>query len=195
MKIKTEDLIQELAERTRKVINQAEGLKELDYETLNWRPEPERWSIFECLEHLNRYGRFYIPEIQNRIKASKHPAEEIFKSGPLGNYSALSMLPKERLNAMKTPKNMNPIGSSLDTSTLEEFLTQQKQFLKLLDESRSVSLNKTKTGLSITDLIKFRLGDTFRFVIYHHVRHMLQIHKNLEAKRVIQEGQLAEAMN
>jgi hypothetical protein len=48
----------------------------------------------------------------------------------------------------------------------------------LLDKAKNVSLGKTKTGISISKLIKLKLGDTFRFVIYHNIRHIEQ------AKRV-----------
>ncbi|RXM56703.1 hypothetical protein BOQ60_25350, partial [Chryseobacterium sp. CH1] len=31
-----------------------------------------------------------------------------------------------------------------------------------------IDLEKTKTSISISKLIKLKLGDTFRFVIYHN---------------------------
>jgi hypothetical protein len=92
------------------------------------------------------------------------------------------MLPREKLNKMKTFKSMNPVGSELNMDTLKKFLSQQQAILNLLDKSKAVDLNKTKTGISISKWIKLRLGDTFRVVIYHNQRHIVQ------AERVLKES-------
>jgi hypothetical protein len=174
MKIQTEALLTDLANRTRELIREAELLRDKPESALNDKPSPESWSALECLEHLNLYGRFYLPEISKRIGEKKGNAEPVFKSGWLGNYFANSMLPKAKLNKMKTFKNMNPVNSKLDKRVVEEFLDQQKEMLRLLDEARNVSLNKTRSGISLSKWIKLKLGDTFRFVIYHNQRHMAQ---------------------
>ncbi len=178
----SKNLLQDLLERTQEIKHKAEGFKTLPLETLNWKSSPDSWSILECLEHLNRYGDYYIPEIEKRITASQYRPAEIFKSGWLGNYFANAMLPKEKLNKMKTFTSMNPVGSKLNMDTLKKFLSQQQAILNRLDKSKEVDLNKTKTGISISKWIKLRLGDTFRVVIYHNQRHMAQ------AERVLKEA-------
>lgn len=180
MVIATKQLIQDLVERTERNIEQAEKFNPLSIEKLNWREEQDSWSILECFEHLNLYGDFYIPEIKNRIEGSKTKPKESFKSGILGNYFAKSMLPKEELNKMKTFKDKNPIGSRLDKDTIDRFISQQEQILSLLDKSREINLNKTKTAISISKLIKLKIGDTFRVVIYHNERHLVQANKTMK---------------
>lgn len=177
MAIKSEKLIQDLIERTRININQAEKFKNLPTEKLNWRVAQESWSILECFEHLNLYGDFYIPEIKKRIENKNKLSKENFKSGFFGNYFAKSMLPKERMNKIKTFKNKNPICSKLDKTTIERFISQQEEMLNLLDKSRKIDLNKTKTAISISKLIKLKIGDTFRVVVYHNERHIVQANK------------------
>ncbi len=184
MKIQTEVLVTDLANRTKQLIEEAKQFREKPEEELNYKTNPESWSVLECLEHLNLYGRFYIPEIGKRIQEqlslSSTLTEPDFKSGWLGNYFANSMLPKDSgMKKMKTFQNMNPINSKLDRKVIDEFIDQQEELLRLLAESRKVSLNKTRTAISISKLIKLKLGDTFRFVIYHNQRHMEQ------AQRVI----------
>lgn len=179
MKIQSETLITALTETTKLHINFAAALKERTDMQLNWKESKHSWSILECLEHLNLYGDFYIPEIERVISNSKSKSELIFKSGIIGNYFAESMLPKEKLNKMKTFKDKNPLNSFLDRNTIDRFINQQIQILALLDKARTISLNKEKTSISITALIKLRLGDTFRFVINHNIRHLKQIEKQL----------------
>ena len=91
----SEKLIQDLIERTRININQAEKISLLPIEKLNFRTEQGSWSILECLEHLNLYGDFYIPEIKRKIESANTQPKENFKSGILGNYFAKSMLQRE----------------------------------------------------------------------------------------------------
>ncbi len=81
---------------------------------------------------------------------------------------------------MKTFKNMNPLNSQLDKKVIQEFITQQTEMLRLLDEARKISLNKTKTSITLSKAIKLKLGDTFRFVIHHNQRHLLQAERVLK---------------
>ncbi len=172
-------LINELTDRTTNHLNRAQQLLDLDTETLNYKSNAESWSVLECIEHLNRYGDFYLPELKDRIQNAQHTGDGEFKSGWLGNYFANSMLPKEKGGQMKTFKSMNPVGSKLSKETLHKFIRQQQETLVLLEAANNVCLTKTKTGISITNLIKLRLGDTFRVVIYHNGRHLLQAERVL----------------
>jgi hypothetical protein len=179
MKISSSQLILDLKEITQQHIQYVETLSHKTDQELNHRKTENSWSILECIKHLNLYGDFYIPEITNRIASAHSSSKATFSPGILGNYFAKSMLPKEKLNTMKTFKTMNPIHSKLDKEVLKEFIEQQQKLLTLLDKSRNINLEKTKTSISISKLIKLKLGDTLRFVIYHNVRHVEQAKKVL----------------
>lgn len=183
MKTKSETLISELIETTRQNLNFVETLKTKSTNQLNWKETPESWSILECLEHLNLYGDFYLSEIEKAINNAKSNNEPIFKSGIIGNYFAESMLPKEKLNKMKTLKDKNPLNSHLDSKTIDRFINQQVKMLDLLNKTRAVSLNKEKIPITLTKLIKLKMGDTFRFVINHNIRHIKQIENSIKAQK------------
>lgn len=178
MDISSEKLLQDLLEITHENLNAAEGLKDQSIEYLNWKQDAESWSVLECIEHLNRYGDFYIPEISNKIKTSTYKNSEIFKSNWLGKYFSKTVSYNEDLNKMKTFKSMNPLNSTLNIQTLEKFIKQQHQIIELLNKSKKVNLDKTKTSISISKLIKLRLGDTFRVLIFHNQRHIKQAEKS-----------------
>ncbi len=174
MKFKTEELIAELIEQTRININKVEKFRKLSEEELNHKENIEKWSILECIEHLNLYGEFYNPEIRKCIETSNSKPSKIFKSGVIGNYFVNTMRPKKKLNKMKTFKDKNPLGSRLNVEVIDRFIGQQKDFLDLIEMSKNINLTKTKTSISISKLIKLRLGDTFRFIIAHNERHLIQ---------------------
>lgn len=175
-----EELLSELKRITLENKAVAETFQKLSEEKLNQRPHENTWSILECLEHLNLYGKFYLPEIKNCIDNAPKSSQKEFKSGWIGNYFVNAIKPKEKLNKMKTASEMNPKGSLLTSSVLEDFIAQQNELLELLEKSQAVDLTKNKTKISISKWIKLRLGDTLRFVVYHNQRHIIQaqnIHK------------------
>jgi len=180
MTINTDQLIIDLIEKTQLNIKEAENFYSLSIHQLNDRQKQDSWTILECLQHLNLYGDFYIPEIKKRIEQTKTQPSHIFKSGIIGGYFVKSISLKAELNKMKTPQDKNPIGSALDKSTIDNFIAQQEQLLSLLQKSKNVNLNKIKTNISLSKLIKLKLGDTLRFVIHHNERHIHQANKTLE---------------
>lgn len=190
MKGTSEELLADLEKRTKENIAFAKKLEIVSIEALLSKEKPNSWNALECLAHLNLYGDFYLPEISKRIRESAHKADPLFRSGILGNYFAKSLLPKEKLNKMKTFKDKNPIGTgNLSIDILVEFLEQQQQLLELLHKSKKVSLTKTKTAISSSTFLKLRLGDTFRVVIYHNQRHLAQASKALATANIfIQTG-------
>lgn len=175
--MQTEKLIQSLIEAERQVLNKSERLKTFDLKYLETRQNPGSWNILECLEHLNLYGDFYLPQIESVLKKSATQSEAEFKSGFLGNYFAKSMLPKDKLNKMKTFKDKNPIHNALDKTVIDKFIQQQLKLIELLNQSKNVSLNKARVTTSISSLIKLKLGDTFQFLINHTLRHLKQIER------------------
>lgn len=177
--MKTKELLQELRELNSRHIIQMKEWIYLDEKILNYKSGPDSWSMLECIEHLNRYARFYHPEICKSIQsADQEPAPE-FRSGWLGNYFAQMMLPKQGMKKIRTFADMNPNGSELNVSVLEEFSGNLEELSGLLDAAARVNLNKVKTSISISRWIRLKLGDTFRVVIYHNQRHVLQAAKVL----------------
>lgn len=177
MTIPVEQLLAELEQITQQNIAFAQQARNYPPALLQARPADGGWTVLECLEHLNRYGNFYIPEINKRLLASRHAPALLFKSGKIGNYFAGMMLPKARPNKMKTLKGMNPIHAPLGPATLNNFLRQQQQLLDILARCRTANLQKVRTAISITPLLKLRLGDTLRVVVYHNLRHVKQAEK------------------
>lgn len=170
------NLISDLTTRTEWCLAAAQNFRDLSPEILNRRPQPNAWSALECMEHLNRYGDFYLPAIQKALKgAPDSGSNHTFSPGWMGDKFALSMLPlPEGGKKMSTFKSMNPHGSELGLEVLQKFIDQQEEMLTILPRCVKADLVKRKTGITLTRFIQLRLGDTLRVVIYHNQRHMQQ---------------------
>lgn len=176
-------LLQTLTAQVRSLIQQAEALKSQDPNDLLWRKHEQSWNILECMEHLNLYGEFYLPQIRRKIDGSAKKADAEFKTGFLGNRFAESMLPVANFKKMKTFKDKNPIHARLDKTVIDRFIDQQRELLQLLQLAAHVSLNRVRIPTSISSMLRLNLGDTFRFLINHMVRHFSQIERIQEARK------------
>ncbi len=177
-----DEWILDITQRTETNIRQANALKKYSENLLNQKRDSEAWSALECIEHLNRYCVFYHPEFKKRLAAAQNSDNQKFKSTWLGNYFAKSVMPLNQENGpkgfkMKTFKSMNPKGSALTSEVLDQFIAYQMEFLQYIHASKNVDWTKVKTAISITKLIKLRLGDTFRVCVYHNQRHLQQAFK------------------
>ncbi|QNF34724.1 DinB family protein [Adhaeribacter swui] len=138
------------------------------------------WSIAQCLDHLNGYGHFYLPLIASELqKPQLKPASEIFKSSWLGSYFTRMMEPSTGTKKFKAFKNHVPPPNLDAPVVVAEFIQQQENLLAYLKQARHVDLDTIKLPLSITKLIKLKLGDVFQFLIAHNERHLLQAKRNL----------------
>ncbi|RYG01118.1 MAG: DinB family protein, partial [Chitinophagaceae bacterium] len=76
--IKTTILLDQLKSDTRQIILETKLLLHHDPELLTRQPAPGSWSVAQAIEHLNAYGRYYIPAINKAIKAKSYPPSETY---------------------------------------------------------------------------------------------------------------------
>ncbi|WP_428224259.1 DinB family protein [Flavobacterium sp.] len=177
MVIQSELLVQQLADIIKEQMDFAQQLLLLDDEQLQKRSHSKAWNILECLEHLNLYSAYYLPEISLGMQNSTAAASKEFRSGWLGNYFANSMLPKAKVSKMKTFKDKDPFGLPLKRAVIEEFLSNQKKYEEILQLCQNKNLKKIRIKISISRWISLSLGDTLRFIVNHQIRHFAQIQK------------------
>lgn len=173
----TKNLINNLQKDVQLTITQLEELKQLSEKQLLQQPSPDSWSIIQVLEHLNAYNRFYLNEVRAVNSKNIKSTSGRFKSGWLGNYFTNLMLPRENgkiAKKMSAPKDYTFSPQQDANKVIIEFQKGQQDLLELLTQSRSLNLN-SKVSISLTTLIKLKLGDIFRFLIAHQIRHFLQI--------------------
>ena len=186
MTYQTDHLIETLYAQTEHFLETAvREWQMLPPERLAARPAPGAWSAAQCLEHLNVYGRYYLPAIEKAMAAGKrrgHRPAPVFRSGLLGGYFTKLMQPQadgKLKSKMQAPKNAIPQETPDPIAMLAEFINQQEAMLRLLEAAKSANLKQAKVPISIAPWLRLRLGDTFLFYTAHHQRHVLQIQRAL----------------
>ncbi len=154
-------------------------------------PSPKGWSANECLQHLNSYGRFYLPAIEKALSRSQvDESVSKFSPGLLGNYFTKLMMPGtdgKPSKKMNSPKDHSPKTIIESHLVIAEFIDQQEKLLALLNASKKFDLNLVKVGVSIAPFIKLKLGDVLMFMVAHQIRHLLQAERALVNAGVVQE--------
>ncbi len=180
-----EKLVDELVSQTETFLKKAIEWQLVPHSRFALRPSPEGWSANECLQHLNSYGRYYLPTIEKAMGKSQNYASnsEQFSSGWLGSYFTKLMQPAADgrfSKKMKSPKDHSPKTIVESHLVIAEFIDQQEKLLVLLTKANKIDLNKHKVSISIAPFIKLKLGDVFMFLIAHIMRHTQQAARALE---------------
>lgn len=172
--MKQKAVIEEIEGYVNSHLSFAKDLKALSKEQLHKKPENDGWNILQCIEHLNRYGDFYLAEIESKIKSAKPLLEEkSFKAGFWGKQFTKMMLPKKGMIKMKTFADKNPDDNQLNAEVIDKFIEQQIRWLDILSFCEKIDLNKNSCRLTLP-LLKMDMGSTLQFVIYHNERHVVQ---------------------
>jgi hypothetical protein len=155
------------------IIDQIDVLAGLNTPQLNWKEDPGKWSILECVEHLNRYNSYYLQEIENNFTSSKQSVDAELISTWIGQKS-IAMMHPQNSKKQKTFKKMNPANSSLGSDVFQKFMSDQQRMKTLLEELSKVDANAKAVRVEFFKLLKMTIAEALEFLIVHQQRHMMQ---------------------
>jgi hypothetical protein len=171
------------------VVNQitAENLQELknklsklSHEQESWRPNDATWNLLEIYAHLNAFAAFYHTAFKHRIATTKFRTfKENFLSSPLGKSAWKSMKLGNAQNVkrrFKTQRNYNPFVNKelLTGNERSELITNLEELILICEQAKTINIRKAKVPISISKIVRLRVGDALLFVAYHNQRHIQQ---------------------
>ncbi|TNE54584.1 MAG: DinB family protein [Bacteroidetes bacterium] len=175
------DLLKEVRAITEENLKLVRGkFSKLSAKQLQWRPNESSWNIQEVFAHLNQYANYYHNVFRKGIEKTRFTTnKENFVSSPLGRSAWKSMKLGRAQNVkrkFKAPKAYNP---RMDESLLSEddvalFETNQVELKEIFELASQVNLRRVKVPISISKIVRLRLGDALLFVVYHNERHVQQ---------------------
>lgn len=189
MIINSNQLIQQLAADLKQVIDDTNHCinSVSDTALLNLPEADKKWSMLQCTAHMSLSVKVYVQNIGNALKKNemREGTNYEFKSDWKADRFTRIIAPDANAiikNRMRTMKSMQPQKVLSKEATLQEFNDLHRQLLVLLEQSGQYDLNRIKVATALGPILKFRMGDAFRFVIAHAQRHVVQlkrIHQNL----------------
>lgn len=160
------------AERARSLVDP------MSEDQFNWKPNPDSWSVAECIDHLNRVARGYVPAMSSKLREADRGASGPFRYGWLSRKFIESLSPGSR--PLKTAGAMKPIDSRTDSSqlpkqeTLGEFLALTDDFVQIVDEAKGVDLASVKMRSPFLRLLRLPIGAFIEALGQHAHRHLDQ---------------------
>jgi hypothetical protein len=180
MSVNTKEYLDETEAGFQSAIKEVELLvANLDTTTLN-APEAEgKWNMLECIEHMSLATEVYTKNISDKIKSGGlPPASKTFKGHWKGRMFARMNAPKpggEIPMKLKTFKFMEPKNQLKETEVINRFISIHREIIDLIEQSRSVNIDKVKVATALGPMVKLRLGEAYRFILAHTQRHLVQL--------------------
>ncbi|HVF28828.1 MAG TPA: DinB family protein [Pyrinomonadaceae bacterium] len=149
----------------------------LDDKQFNWRPAAGRWSIAECLAHLNVAGQMYLPAIDRTIKRARatNPAFEAgpFRHGVFGKLFLRATEPPAKIK-VKAPKLIAPLPEHLLAVVMPAFVSLHEQLDRRLRDANGLNLARHKVASPFSRVLSLSLGHAFALTAAHERRHLWQ---------------------
>jgi len=173
----------DLVEELRDYYEQLENIKEdaleltapLEDAQFNWRPSRKRWSISECLSHLNVANGLDVPQLSveiDRGRAAGLTASGPFRYGFLSRAFVRFTEPPVRFKS-KAPKAYTPTSGQPKEKVVAAFIAIHDQLLDLILKANGLDLARIKVP-TLMPRIKFSLGQRFALLAAHDRRHLRQ---------------------
>jgi len=174
------ELIPELEARRREFREAAEEVRGLyaglTETQLSWRPEPGRWSIAECLDHLNVTGEEILKFVNGAVErgwARGTTGSPPFRYGWLGDWFVRAIGPSNA-RKMPAPRLYRPREDLRVSAVLPEFLDLQEALVAALERANGLDLARVRARSPVTPLLRIGVGQWFSAVAGHQVRHLRQ---------------------
>jgi hypothetical protein len=142
----------------------------------NWRPAPNRWSMGDCFQHLNRCAEnLFVPGIDSAIATAR--SKGLRSPGPFV-YPALQRMflrtnePPPRLR-FKAPAGVRPGQPKPLAAVGQEFLAWQDRIAERIKQADGLDLLAARARSPLR-VWKWSLGTFFAVTLAHERRHIWQ---------------------
>jgi hypothetical protein len=157
---------------------------------IEWRPSPKRWSVADCLNHLNVTATKYLPRIAAMIEQGR--AEGLTGAGPfrhpfVGNWFVRLLEPPPR-RRMRVPGVFAPLPGVPAATLLPEFERLRGELQERIRESDGLDLAALRTASPAARFFQLTLGQCFGALAAHDRRHLWQARQVMCAAGFRQAG-------
>ena len=146
-------------------------------------PGPKRWSVAECLVHLNLTSEAYLPLLQHAITRGREQRQQ---SDGTYRYDFTGLLlrwfiePPVRIG-VKTKPPFVPTGPAVKEKVQAEFVAFEEQLEAQLAEANGLDLTALKVLSPFSARIRYNVFSAFKILAAHQRRHLWQARRALEA--------------
>jgi hypothetical protein len=148
----------------------------LTNEQLNWKPDPNTWSIAQNLDHLIVVNETYYP-VLNSLKEGKYKAPFISKIRFLVSFfgkTILKAVQPDRRKKMKTFPIWEPGVTQIEGDILKKFENHQKELKQKIEDAKELADKGAIISSPANRNIVYKLETAFDIMVSHEKRHLEQ---------------------
>ena len=156
-----------------------EEFSSLNSEQLNFKANPNEWSIAQCLDHLIVSNEKYFPELQ-KIHAKNYKMTFWEWNNPFSKKIGRQMIQNLGPVVSKkyvSPKIFQPGKSTIRISIVSDFVQHQNKLIDLIKAISPEQYSKLKVSSPVAALITFSLADLIKLLLAHEQRHLEQMRR------------------
>ena len=148
----------------------------LHAEQLNWKPEPEKWSVGQCIDHLIVTNTTYFPtlkSIADRRKETTFWEKVPYLPGFFGKALIKSFQPDAQ-SKLQSPKAFKPAMSIIPADIIDHFANHQQELIELIKQTEGVDHQRVIITSPASKFVTYSLRDAFNIILVHERRHLEQ---------------------
>ncbi len=151
---------------------------DLSGEQFTWKPTQKKWSVAECLDHLNVGGRLVLDALQKAIESGHRDGivgEPPFTYGFVSRNFPKIMMPSTRLKMKSVRLYLPAPAAELNKeSVVTTFLQLQDDYIEQIQRSDGLDLRRIRVSSPAIRMLRLSLGAWFAVTIAHEQRHLEQ---------------------
>jgi hypothetical protein len=173
-------LLNTSAAAMREAITRFEALiADVTHDQANFKPGPKKWSIAECIDHINAGNRLYCAKLERAF--AKAGAKNLSGAEPYGRGTLLGRfilgVLREGPGGRKVPAPgvFKPGRSEHKLNELaEQFRTYAKRLIQLATEAEGLPLGRLKFTTPAAPVGRVAASQVFEMMQLHTHRHLGQ---------------------
>jgi hypothetical protein len=149
----------------------------LSHAQFNWRTEPGRWSIGECINHLNIINGADLAQLEAVVDAALArgtTGEGPYQYGFFARKFVAWMEPSPTSKKFKAPKQYIPPPEADLAKTIQEYKRVSSELRRIAQKANGLDLLRVKTQLSGIPILRMPLGARLNLLTTHDRRHLWQ---------------------
>jgi hypothetical protein len=140
------------------------------------RPQPNSWSVAECLTHLIISADGFFDVWRREIAGARDKGQTgapPFHQDFWGWLLTWSLEPPSRFK-MKAPKIIQPVAVGPADSILPDFLDRQRRISEAMESARGLAIDKIKIASPVDPRVHYSIWSSFCLNAAHERRHVWQ---------------------
>lgn len=144
------------------------------------RPAPEKWSVAECIDHLNRSSEAYFPLFEQVLRDAPRTLPTRLRRDFFGWLLSVTLEPPARMKAKTSPRFVPPPEVGARRDVMDRFEAFQDRVKEFVARSDGVDVAKFKLRSPFAERLKYSMYSALCVIPVHQRRHLWQAEKALD---------------